>query len=211
MPVNPGRERKLDKPLAGIVARNRIDDIAGMYDTSKLPAAHTLPDWLLRELRSDHAGETGAVYIYRGILAFVRDPQLRAFAEEHLETEEVHVGAFEGWLEARHKSILIPLWRIAGWTLGALSLLGGRRGVFVTIEAVETFVVEHYQQQLDSIGNNEALVGVRDMLARFMHDEDHHREDAAQRKVSEAGFFARLWAGVVGGGSAGAVVVSRRV
>ena len=33
-----------------------------------------LPAWLEAELRSDHAGETGAVLIYRGILAFSRDP-----------------------------------------------------------------------------------------------------------------------------------------
>ncbi len=31
--------------------------------------------FFLRELRSDHAGETGAVYIYRGVLAVTRLPQ----------------------------------------------------------------------------------------------------------------------------------------
>jgi ubiquinone biosynthesis monooxygenase Coq7 len=182
-----------------------------MTDLSSLPAAETLPSWLLGELRSDHAGETGAVYIYRGILALCRDPATRSFAEEHLKTEEVHLDAFERWLQPQHKSILIPLWRIAGWTLGAVSLLGGRRGVFLTIEAVETFVVQHYQQQLDAIGDSEELATVGALLARFMHDEDHHRDDAAQRKIGEPGVIARLWTGVVGGGSAGAVVVSRRV
>ncbi|MGB1140885.1 MAG: demethoxyubiquinone hydroxylase family protein, partial [Halioglobus sp.] len=34
-----------------------------------LPAVGDLDRWLQAELRSDHAGETGAVYIYRGILA----------------------------------------------------------------------------------------------------------------------------------------------
>lgn len=182
-----------------------------MHNITELPAPTTLPPWLLRELRSDHAGETGAVFIYRGILSMVRDPELRAFAQEHLKTEEVHLDAFERWLEPSHKSILLPLWRISGWALGAVSLLGGRRGVYLTIEAVETFVVKHYQQQLDAIGTDESLGEVRDMLASFMHDEDHHRDDAATRKDREMGALARLWAGVVGGGSAGAVVVARRI
>ena len=31
-----------------------------------------IPAWLRRDLRSDHAGESGAVEIYRGILAVSR-------------------------------------------------------------------------------------------------------------------------------------------
>jgi ubiquinone biosynthesis monooxygenase Coq7 len=176
-----------------------------------LPPVSALPEWLRRDLRSDHAGETGAVYIYRGILALSRDEGIRAFATEHLATELEHLDAFERWLGRRDKSRLIPLWRIAGWLLGATSLIGGRRGVFLTIEAVETFVVEHYARQIGAIGETQGLQDIRGMLARFMHDEDHHREDAALRKDAEAGALARLWSAIVGGGSAGAVVVSRRL
>ena len=202
----------LDKAAPNLVRRDRTNDSHGMHtQRPALPAPESLPEWLLRDLRSDHAGETGAVFIYRGILRFARDPQLRAFAEEHLATEVTHLQAFETWLRDGDKSRLIPLWRIAGWTLGALSLLGGRRGVFLTIEAVETFVVEHYQQQLDAIGGDEGLADVRALLARFMQDEDHHREDAAQRKAEALGAFGRFWSTIVGSGSAYAVVVSRRI
>ena len=48
---------------------------------------------LLRELRSDHAGETGAVYIYKGIVAVATwrgDAELLAFAKAHGETEADH-------------------------------------------------------------------------------------------------------------------------
>lgn len=182
-----------------------------MTDIASLPAVSTLPEWLRRDLRSDHAGETGAVYIYRGILALARDESVRAFATEHLETERVHLEAFERWLGPGDKSFLIPLWRLAGWLLGATSLIGGRRGVFLTIEAVETFVVEHYDRQVRAIGDEEALQGIRAILETFMHDEDHHREDAARRKDEGPGPMARLWSAVVGGGSAGAVVVSRLI
>lgn len=39
--------------------------------------------YIERELRSDHAGETGAVYIYKGIIAVAKlrkDPELIRFA-----------------------------------------------------------------------------------------------------------------------------------
>lgn len=36
-------------------------------------SAGLLPASLVADLRSDHAGETGAVVIYRGILAVTRD------------------------------------------------------------------------------------------------------------------------------------------
>jgi len=38
---------------------------------------HSLPEWLIADLRSDHAGEMGAVMIYRGILAVSRDAGVR--------------------------------------------------------------------------------------------------------------------------------------
>ena len=45
-----------------------------------------LPAALLADLRTDHAGESGAVMIYRGILAVTRDAGLRHFAQAHLAT-----------------------------------------------------------------------------------------------------------------------------
>mgnify|MGYP001315731459 CR=1 FL=1 len=50
-------------------------------DPAVLTAAFpSLPRALKREMRSNHAGELGAVWIYRGVLAVTRDPALRAFA-----------------------------------------------------------------------------------------------------------------------------------
>lgn len=178
---------------------------------SDLPSPDALPRWLKRELRSDHAGETGAVWIYRGILRVSRDQTVRAFAREHLETECAHLAVFENWLDADNKSALLPAWRLSGWVLGALSVVGGRAGVFATIEAVETFVVEHYQQQLDRLAHESAHPEVAAVLEKCMRDEDHHREDAHTRREAQAGLLLRVWQWVVGGGSAVAVVAARRV
>ena len=55
-----------------------------------------LSSHLVRELRSDHAGETGAVCIYKGIRAVAQwrgDLELLAFAQAHGATEAEHLAA----------------------------------------------------------------------------------------------------------------------
>ncbi len=71
------------------------------------------PLGLLRELRTDHAGETGAVMIYHGVLAMSRDPGLRYFARHHLETEQRHLLLMHQVVPTKWRSWLLPSWRLA--------------------------------------------------------------------------------------------------
>ena len=101
---------------------------------------------LQRELRSDHAGETGAVYIYKGIVTVARwlkDEELLSFAKRHGITEADHLRQIEEWLPIQQRSWLLGPWRLAGWLTGALPAMFGRRAVYGTIAAVETFVDHH--------------------------------------------------------------------
>lgn len=170
-----------------------------------------MPRWLRAELRSDHAGETGAVAIYHGILRFSTDAKVREFALEHLKTEEEHLALFEDWLAPSEKSVLLPAWRLSGWLLGALSVIGGSRGVYGTIEAVETFVVSHYRQQIDRLDAGGGDGDIRAALERCMMDEAHHRDDAADRWHGTTTIVERVWRWIVGSGSAMAVVVAKRL
>ena len=65
-----------------------------------LSPGDVLPDSVLADLRTDHAGETGAVFIYLGILQFTRNSALRVFAEHHMATEQSHLQHIESWLTA---------------------------------------------------------------------------------------------------------------
>ena len=91
------------------------------------PAFSGMPRWLRAELRSDHAGEYGAVMIYRGILAISRDAQARQFAERHLVTEARHLKLMEEIVPPANRTRLLPLWHVMGWLTGALPALFGRR------------------------------------------------------------------------------------
>ena len=77
---------------------------------SAWPPFGGLPRWLQQELRSDHAGEFGAVMIYRGILTISRDTSVREFAESHLQTEQKHLALMEEIIPAAGRTRLLPLW-----------------------------------------------------------------------------------------------------
>jgi len=73
-------------------------------------------------------------------------PEARAFVSTHHATEAEHLAYFDRLLDMRMKSKLLPLWRVSGWCLGFFpTLLGGEPALFLTVEAVETFVEEHYK------------------------------------------------------------------
>ena len=180
-------------------------------------SASMLPLPLLRELRTDHAGETGAVMIYRGILAVARDPALRAFAQHHLDTEARHLELVEAMLPRAWRSRLLPLWRVSGWLTGALPACFGPRAVYATIEAVETFVDRHYAAQLELIDTlqrespSAELAELRTLLQQCQQDELAHRDDAAARWSGTARGPLAAWRWLVGQGSAAAVRVCRRL
>ena len=57
-----------------------------------------MDNFLKAFLRSDHAGEVGAVYIYKGILKVAKDAELVSFSKRHLATEESHLQEIEAVL-----------------------------------------------------------------------------------------------------------------
>lgn len=173
-----------------------------------------LSTFLERELRSDHAGETGAVFIYRGLAAVAQwrgDAELMAFAQRHGQTEADHLRQIEEWLPPARRSRLLGPWRLAGWLTGALPALAGRRAVYATIAAVETFVDRHYQQQIDHLQAHGGPEGLLPLLVRCQADECHHRDEAAVLAGAPRPWALRLWCAIVGAGSAGAVVLARRI
>lgn len=170
---------------------------------------------LIRDLRSDHAGEVGAVEIYRGMLAVTRSEELRAFAREHITTELRHRQFFDEWLPRKHQSRLLWVWRAAGWALGAFSALLGERSAYQTVAAVETFVEKHYREQLHALDSNAELEPLRAQLEQFCSEEVAHQRDASARvsRDGEAapGRLRAAWSAVVGLGSTIGVAVARRV
>jgi ubiquinone biosynthesis monooxygenase Coq7 len=174
-------------------------------------AESAYPRWLIAALRTDHAGESGAVEIYRGVLAVTRDPDLIAFATHHMRTEAGHLNEISALLPARDRSILTPAWRGLGWLTGAIPSMFGSNAVFATIEIVETFVDHHYQAQIDRLRSEHGDPAIIDLLDRLRRDEVGHRDDAAARRTHTASLPLKIWTWLVRAGSAVAVQVARVV
>lgn len=170
-----------------------------------------LPPAVVADLRTDQAGEAGAVRIYEGVLAITRDPALRAFALRHLATEKSHLQHIEAWLPRANYSRLLPIWKAAGWMTGALPALLGPRAVYCTIEAVETFVDLHYAEQIEHLASHTELASLRQTLMSCQGDEHAHRVEAATARGAAPGALLLAWAWLVGAGSRGAVAVCRRI
>lgn len=178
-------------------------------DLTLLYQCYSEKAWLLQELRSDHAGETGAVWIYKGILTVSRDDQVRQFSSRHLSTEEGHLALMEQLLPFNERSRLLPLWKLAGFLAGAVPSLFGAQAVYATIEAVEHFVVQHYQPQVERLrkdGANE----VANILEQCMHDEMTHQCEA-RLNLRQSGRLENLLKRVVIAGSGLAVAAARRI
>ena len=188
--------------------RPQLQAMVRARDADAYPA---YPSWLVRDLRSDHAGETGAVAIYQGILSISRDPEVRRFAEAHLQTEQGHLELIESRLPRRSRSVLLPLWRIAGFMTGALPALFGRNAVFATIDAVETFVDHHYADQIARLAREGIHADVRAELEQCRQDEVDHRDEARDATTRPAGPILSAWRWMVGAGSTAAVALARRI
>ena len=172
-------------------------------------ADHAYSAWLEGELRSDQAGETGAVWIYRGVLATRPKPGLREFCLRHLATEERHLEKMNTLLAPKFRSALLPIWRVAGFLTGFLPGCLNDRAVYLTVSAVETFVQRHYQQQID----HPELLGYPDIkaiLLACMNDEIEHKDEATELSGSMNGKLAEGWCALVGSGSNIAVDLARR-
>ena len=161
-------------------------------------------------LRSDHAGEVGAVYIYKGILSIAKDPALVEFSKRHLETEKEHLQKIEEVLPVSKRSKLVGIWKVAGYLLGFLPSLFGPRIVFATIEAVESFVEDHYEEQLKYLrAQNDPDQALIDLLQSCQDDEIEHKNESAIKKRSTPGFLLNFWMKIVGWGSSSAVKVAK--
>lgn len=170
-----------------------------------------LSRWLTRELRTDHAGETGAIAIYDGILKVSRSKKVCDFAFKHRETEKRHLALIEGILPASQRSWLLPLWTLAGYLTGAVPALFGSNSVFATVAAVETFVDTHYAQQTQRLAEERFEPGIAEILESCRLEELNHRDEAVELQTQNPSLLLRTWCQLVSSGSNVAVTIVRWV
>lgn len=165
-------------------------------------------------LRVDHAGELGAVHIYRGQRAVLGTAPGHARAAGQLAEmeghEAVHLARFDALLNERQvrPTLLAPLWRAAGFAVGAGTALLGEKAAHACTEAVETVIEEHYAGQIAELATQDPELAAE--LSKFRDEELAHRDLAVTEGAREAPGYALLSA-VIRAGCRAAIKISEKV
>lgn len=171
-----------------------------MMEAAKRPGAGWRRARLEEILRVDHAGELGAVHIYRGQRAVLEAAPGKARIAGQLremESHETHhLERLETLLAERRvrPTLLTPLWRVAGFALGAGTALLGEQAAHACTEAVETVIGEHYAGQVEELAEQEPALA--EELSRFRDEELAHRDLAVEEGAKEAPGYPILAAAI---------------
>lgn len=165
-------------------------------------------------LRVDHAGELAAVQIYRGQRAVLDGAlgreRIAADLAEMEGHEAVHLARFDALLtETRTRpTLMAPLWRAAGFALGAGTALLGEKAAHACTEAVETVIEGHYAGQVAELEDRDPALAAE--LAKFRDEELAHRDHALAEGAREAPGYGLL-AAVIRAGCRAAIRISEKI
>ena len=176
----------------------------------RLPGDATGERSVHQMIRVDQAGEYGAIRIYQGQLRVLgrspSAPVIRRMADQ----EQQHLDAFNAMIVRRRvrPTVLMPLWHVAGFALGAGAALLGERAAMACTVAVEEVIDEHYSGQIERLDDDEAEL--RETVAAFRVDEIEHRDTGLAGGAEGAPGYQALTA-VIKAGSRLAIWLSERL
>lgn len=185
-----------------------------MRQTPSMPGQDAQERRLAEMIRVDHAGEYGAVQIYRGQRAVFdriegKSHAARLIAEME-EGEQEHLKTFDRMIAERgvRPTLMAPVWRVAGFGLGAVTALLGERAAHACTEAVEEVIEEHYQRQSDALDGVDSEL--KNVVDRFREEEVAHKETAIEQGARHAPGY-RVLSAVIKLGCRAAIRISEKI
>jgi ubiquinone biosynthesis monooxygenase Coq7 len=166
-----------------------------MAISARLQPGETLGD---RVIKVDHAGEHGAICIYRAQrwIARWRAPDMVGELSDFLVHERRHRSLFGAELKrrGRRRCRSYHLCGLGGFVLGTVTGLLGRRAIAATTVAIETVVLRHMREQVAALSASDpvAAATLRDVIAE---EQEHH--DLSGRRLALPGPWPRVIAPVV--------------
>ena len=157
-----------------------IEPVAAASLRATLHGTETLGD---RVMKVNHAGEQGAIAIYRTQrwVARWRAPDMVDELTEFLSHERKHRSLFAAGLRerGRHRCRSFHLCTFSGVVAGLVTGLLGRRAIAATTVAIERVVLRHLTLQLTALDGKDdnATATIR----RIIVDEQAHHDRSASR------------------------------
>jgi ubiquinone biosynthesis monooxygenase Coq7 len=164
-------------------------------------------------IRVDHAGEYGAVRIYEGQLAVLDarggSTKAAAIIRKMAEQEQHHLKTFDALVNARRvrPTALEPVWRVAGFALGAATALMGEKAAMACTAAVEDVIDEHYAQQVERLDHDPELQAT---VQEFRAEEIEHKNEALAQGAEQAAGYTLL-SETIKAGCRLAILLSERI
>lgn len=151
-----------------------------------------------RIMKVNHAGEHGAVCIYSGQIQMARLTARGRVGElkEFRSHERRHRAIFGAELQRRHRTRCRSYWfcGLGGYVLGLLTGLLGSGAIAATTVAVESVVLRHLEEQLDTLrGTDQAAVSAISAIV----DEERQHHDRSAGHVRDEGFWSKVLTPIV--------------
>lgn len=179
-----------------------------------MPGENVRARELAEMIHVDHAGEYGAVQIYRGQRAVFGRSDSKAHAASLIAEmeagEQEHLKTFDRLIAERgvRPTIMAPIWRVAGFGLGAVTALMGEKAAHACTEAVEEVIEEHYGRQSERLAGVDAEL--KHVVDKFREEEIAHKETAIEQGARNAPGYPVLSA-VIKLGCRAAIRISEKI
>jgi len=148
-----------------------------------------------RIIRVDHAGEYGAINIYKSQLLvaklFYKDIVKKL--EEMLSHEKEHYSTFNKLLHSRNirHCYAIKFWAIGGAMLGLFTGLLGRNAIWVCTNSIESTVLHHLEWQLEYLSKHDKEA--HDAVLSIKADEEAHQDFGQTNSSNSLAYKPIFW------------------
>jgi 3-demethoxyubiquinol 3-hydroxylase len=151
-----------------------------------------------RIVRVNHAGEYGAIRIYRAQIWIARRlfPDAVPALNDMLQHELRHCVVFSAAMQSRKSRPcrLIRLWSTGGAALGLITALMGRQGIWTCTAAVEAAVHRHLEDQLAFLSGRDRVL--HDAIRDIREEELSHLHHA-EMQLDSPNPFRRFLRGLI--------------
>uniref|UniRef100_T1JA78 5-demethoxyubiquinone hydroxylase, mitochondrial n=1 Tax=Strigamia maritima TaxID=126957 RepID=T1JA78_STRMM len=167
-------------------------------------------------LRVDHAGELGADRIYAGQMAVLGKTSVGPVIQHMWDQEKHHLKTFEQLISQyrARPTVMVPIWNIAGFLLGAGSAVLGRKASMACTVAVEDVISKHYDNQIRQLmtdaDSTEQHTELLEILKQFRDDEIEHHDTALAHEARQMPLFS-LFTNCIKAGCHAAIWISEKV
>lgn len=109
------------------------------------------------------------------------------------DQEKRHRAKFEEFIRKyrARPSVFVPIWNMAGFVLGAGSALMGEKAAMACTVAVETVIVEHYNDQLRNLMETGEVIDkeLLDTIKTFRDEEQEHHDTGLEHGAEQTPFY----------------------